>query len=265
MFIRDAFYFCQFCFSFAVNLWGFERLTKGPGKGGYARSEHFLRTNRSALCHVHRRKIKCLRASSSKKTSPTEIIPIIATANGDKDNGNNSVGEQQTTRTKSTSIGAASAVVGGHEQQTMKSSSSDASVVSHSTTSDASSVSSDSCDCDQSTGYDMILPTPISEDALPSRYMSEQRSIEDNNNNNCPQTGDCLDFEGRRYFFVDEEELKTAAAAATITFSSTAVNHTTRLDNIALQLRRLQQQFPPEMSIFPTPIADVPMPEIQYW
>jgi hypothetical protein len=217
----------------SVNLWGFKRLTKGPGKGGYTRFEYFVRTNSSELCHIHRRKIKCI-IFSSKKTNPA--FPIT-TSKGENGNGN-SIGEQ--TRTKSSS--AASVV--SHEQTTKSSSA--ASVVSHSN-SDASSISNDS-DCDQSTALTpMISPTPIFEYALPFR-MSE--SIEDK----CPQTGDCLDFEGRRYFFVDEEEIEAA----------TTMNTTS---NIALHLRKPHQRYPAEIYFCPTPLADVPLPQIQfqYW
>jgi hypothetical protein len=216
-----------------LNLWGFKRLTKGPGKGGYTRFEYFVRTNSSELCHIHRRKIKCI-IFSSKKTNPA--FPIT-TSKGENGNGN-SIGEQ--TRTKSSS--AASVV--SHEQTTKSSSA--ASVVSHSN-SDASSISNDS-DCDQSTALTpMISPTPIFEYALPFR-MSE--SIEDK----CPQTGDCLDFEGRRYFFVDEEEIEAA----------TTMNTTS---NIALHLRKPHQRYPAEIYFCPTPLADVPLPQIQfqYW
>jgi hypothetical protein len=65
-----------------------------------------------------------------------------------------------------------------------------ASVVSLSC-SEVSSIASDS-ECDQSSVF------------APMTVSSQSQTVEDE----CPQTGDCLDFEGRSYFFVDEEEIE---------------------------------------------------------
>ena len=77
-------------------------------------------------------------------------------------------------------------------------SSSTASVVSHSG-SDVSSISNDS-DSEQPYGISSmnedISPMPLSEIIK---------------GDDCPQTGDCLDFEGRSYFFVDEEEIESTS------------------------------------------------------
>jgi len=40
-----------------LNLWGFERLPYGPGKGGYFHPDYFVRDDRYQMCQMKRRKI----------------------------------------------------------------------------------------------------------------------------------------------------------------------------------------------------------------
>lgn len=145
-----------------VNLWGFERITKGIGKGGYSRDEFFCRKDSDQISRIKRRKIKKPRFAKKKAIPTTEIIDIPSS---------NLDTEQCVQTFCSTSI------------------------VSNSC-SDVSSISSDSdSERGSTTSLGMnedLSPVPISE-------MIHHGS--------CPQTGDCLDFEGRNYFFVDEEEV----------------------------------------------------------
>jgi len=85
-----------------------------------------------------------------------------------------------------------------------------ASVVSHSC-SEVSSIASDS-ECDQSSVF------------APMTVSSLSQAVEDE----CPQTGDCLDFEGRSYFFVDEEEIeeKTIPTSNVAYLQKTPSHHT---------------------------------------
>jgi len=140
-----------------LNLWGFERLTSGWNKGGYTRSEYFLRSKSLEIGHIQRRKMKCKRVSSKKKAATITIVK-------DDDKNSNDCSE-------------------------------------------VPSISSDS-DCDQSSINEPVaLTTPMSEKEFPTGLISDILPDDDR----YPQTGDCLDFEGRNYFFVDEEEIKANA------------------------------------------------------
>lgn len=145
------------------------------GKGGYTRCDFFYRHNPDEICNIKRRKIKSTRPS--RKKIPSEITSSTAP-----------------TKLTIESINCINL------KQTKASST--ISVVSHSC-SDVSSISSDS-DCDQSASLGSVIddfsPMPISE-------ITKE--------NDCPQTGDCLDFEGRSYFFVDEEEVEATRRNAT--------------------------------------------------
>lgn len=187
-----------------LNLWGFERITTGLGKGGYTRSNHFFRYNPSEICKIKRRKIKCTEGSRIKK--PNVITPT-------KDTRANS--SHVTQRKRSTSTASVVIVPTKNANQNsnnltkpMKLSSA-ASVVSNNY-SDVSSVSSES-DWSQSSAFEPVtLPTVMYEMDFPSTPLTD--ILEDEK---CPQTGDCLDFEGRSYFFVDEEEIETTTETAT--------------------------------------------------
>ncbi len=150
-----------------VNLWGFERITNGIGKGGYARFDFFSRENPDEIIHIKRRKIKNTSRLMRKKKNAVNIVgtTVPQTVNIDNINSMNLK----------------------HLQ-----SSSTASIVSHNY-SDVSSISSDS---------DSEHPSSINDDFSPVPIFEITKDDE------CPQTGDCLDFEGRSYFFVDEEEVE---------------------------------------------------------
>ncbi len=139
------------------------------------RCDFFYRHNPNEICNIKRRKIKSARPS--RKKIPSEITSSTAP-----------------TKLIIESINCMNV------KQTKASST--VSVVSHSC-SDVSSISSDS-DCDQSASLGSVIddfsPMPISE-------ITKE--------NDCPQTGDCLDFEGRSYFFVNEEEVEATRRNAT--------------------------------------------------
>jgi len=153
-----------------LNLWGFERLTAGPGKGGYTRTDYFSRYHLDEICHIRRHKIKYMRLARKENCNKnsTKIIDIETAKNNNK---NNNVIVEQTRQAS----GAVS-IISDHNC-------------------DVSSISSGS-ECEQSRAH-----TPV---PLPRRVSVNETEDE------CPQTGDCLDFEGRSYFFVDEEEIDTS-------------------------------------------------------
>jgi len=184
-----------------LNLWGFERLTTGWGKGGYTRSNYFLRHNSLEIVHIKRRKMHYRRVSRKKKADTIKMVI---------DDNEYSNGTRKQTKESSSAV----------------------SIVCN----DCSDISTTSRDsgCEQPFVDDlMALTTPLLEKDLPTGLISDTLPEGDK----YPQTGDCLDFEGRSYFFVDEEEIE---ASTRITSS-----------NIGLLQRRPTPQFLTETPFSP--------------
>mmetsp|Transcript_50007 Transcript_50007/g.102952 ORF Transcript_50007/g.102952 Transcript_50007/m.102952 type:complete len:196 (+) Transcript_50007:464-1051(+) len=111
---------------------------------------------------------------------------------------------------------------GGDDEHTTRVISCDVSVISHGSVADdcgdVSSFSSCHEESEQapaSLPQNTRLPTPVSETtniissittSSSSSLASETSTTEEDS---CPRTGDCVDFEGRSYFFVDETEIET--------------------------------------------------------
>ena len=139
------------------------------------RCDFFYRDNPDDISNIVRRKIKSTRPS--RKKNPSEITSSTAPTKLTID----SINCMNLKQTKTSST---------------------ASVVSQSC-SDVSSISSDS-DCDQSASLGSVIDD-----------FSPMSISEITKENDCPQTGDCLDFEGRSYFFVNEEEVEATRRNAT--------------------------------------------------
>ncbi len=182
-----------------MNLWGFERITSGLGKGGYERAEFFSRKDPNQISHIKRRKIKNARFSK-KKISATTTIADAPTSKLDI--------------------------------QALSSSS----IVSNSY-SDVSSVSSDTVSEKGFTSVnDDLSPIPISE-------MIQHSS--------CSQTGDWSNFEGRSFFFVDEEESKQKISQSRIV----SPRSTEMISS--LQTSSVQRVSPQEITLCPSSRAGI--------
>ena len=59
-----------------MNLWGFERITRGAGKGGYERNEFFSRKDLNQISNIKRRKIKNARIAKKKLMTTTTIVDV---------------------------------------------------------------------------------------------------------------------------------------------------------------------------------------------
>lgn len=192
-----------------LNLWGFERIVAGSGKGGYTRTNHFFRHHPSEICYIKRRKIK---SKGEGGVSRIKKLVVITPAKKTNENSNNRV-MNQTHQSSSTASVVIVPTKDANPNENISSSMnpmelpmilpfSTASVISNNH-SDVSSVSSES-DWSQSSVYEpVILPTPMHKMDFSTTMLAEILEDEE-----CPQTGDCMDFEGRSYFFVDEEEIK---------------------------------------------------------
>mmetsp|Transcript_1490 Transcript_1490/g.3299 ORF Transcript_1490/g.3299 Transcript_1490/m.3299 type:complete len:348 (-) Transcript_1490:205-1248(-) len=191
-----------------LNLWGFERLLFGPNKGGYFHPEFFLRDKPCEIHNIRRLKIKGLLSLKNKRK--LERIGDAA-------------------KTYTTSI----------EIRRKDSSSGAASITSQGSCMD------NNCDTSSTVGRSVgehfsMSPPKCSTTPIPDHIISTlQFGIEDEYS---PRTGDCIGFEGKSYFFIDEGEIE----------------HTTNdISNITLP--RNPPPRPPESTFSrPTPEAIVP-------
>lgn len=167
-----------------LNLWSFERLSAGPDKGGYSHPNFFIRDKRCKIYNMQRQKIKGILSTKIKRK--VERIKKKVERIADAAN------------TNTTSI-----------EKRGKESSDVASVISQGSStdnnSDASSIKSGSDGENCVVSPPTFLTTPISGNKISSLPAFEIEAKD------CPQTGDCMDFEGRTYYFIDEEEIENTS------------------------------------------------------
>jgi hypothetical protein len=228
-----------------VNLWGYERLAIGPGKGGYHHPHFFFRENVYEIYKMQRCKIKGVAFStSSPKSSSVSNKKTISAAT------DNSSSQQQHQQV----------LIPAKKKQNIKISSKTAKHKRQPPSSAASVVSQGSSDCELSPITPTIPPKTLTTTAMmmlstsfpgsnkingtgaststriaaaissdydgssqsiledfdldfdDSEFLSPQVQQQESTSTatttciNPPQTGDYIDFEGRSYFFLDEIE-----------------------------------------------------------
>jgi hypothetical protein len=163
-----------------LNMWGFERILSGPGKGGYKHT-NFVR-GKSSLCrHMQRRKIKRPSSSSSKE-----------------EEGSPSSSPRPSTTTEQEELSIPPSVV-TPKAHTFHSRCNEwlASFPSQTTTVPAVAPIS------RSTSPVEISPSPVK--SLSSVYdIPLPSSMEMISDITIPQNGDCVLFEGRNFYFVTD-------------------------------------------------------------
>lgn len=247
-----------------LNLWGFERLTNGPGKGGYRHPCFFFRDNEFEIAKMERRKAKGSSLTSSKpdvdtesgighsvaleklkkqrverttgqrskiakaetkRDIPSEKCAITATVSAQssiasttnsrsnimicaKQNSKTETKIKGSTKSKKASSLAVSVISQG------SSSGSDCELHSVTppkmfTTHMGSVLNSfiDTGDLSQ-VKSDLTNPsTTFSSTSTNNDMQLRPQCPDETPSSSCPQTGDCMSFEGRKYFFLDEEDL----------------------------------------------------------
>ena len=220
-----------------MNLWGYARLAIGPGKGGYYHPRFFFRENVYEICKMQRRRIikgGASTASSPKSTAfSTKETVSAANTSGSQQQQVITAAKKQKKFKRQPSLSAVSVVSQGSSDcelspikppktlttttmMMMPTSLPDSSKsnCTAATTSIAAAISLDNNKSLQSM-LDLDLDFDGLEFSSPSQVQQQQESATTTTTTtttytNPPQGGDCIDFEGRSYFFLDEKEIATA-------------------------------------------------------
>ena len=223
-----------------MNLWGYARLAIGPGKGGYYHPRFFFRENVYEICKMQRRRIikgGASTASSPKSTAfSTKETVSAANTSGSQQQQVITAAKKQKKLKRQPSLSAVSVVSQGSSDcelspikppKTLTTTTmmmmptplpdSSKSNCTAATTSIAAAISLDNNKSLQSM-LDLDLDFDGLEFSSPSQVQQQQQQQESATTTttttttytNPPQGGDCIDFEGRSYFFLDEKEIATA-------------------------------------------------------
>jgi hypothetical protein len=222
-----------------VNLWGYARLAIGPGKGGYYHPRFFFRENAYEICKMQRRRIIKGGAStaSSPKSSAFSTKETVSAATNTSSFQQQQVivaAKKQKKFKRQPSLSAVSVVSQGSSDcelspikppktlttttmtMMMPTSLPDS---SKSNCTAASTSIATAISPDNNRSLQSILDLDLDFDGLeflPPSQVQQQQQQESaatttiNTYINPPQGGDCIDFEGRSYFFLDDKEIATA-------------------------------------------------------